>query len=204
MFSHWQGIEICSKGIQASVGLSSRPTSPWTPWANCVLIIPFPVHLAALSGKGWRIREEHGRSIPEEHSGEKGLVFCQCCFDGPEAVLLVSATFPADSKSRHEWRATTSKQTKSSDNNRLVDRSLARPVRRLQSLEVHFPVSTVCWLGWLRLLGGREREVQLILSVEYRAWEQRRLRPESAPSSVGVRCWVPGNTPTTTSQWDYG
>lgn len=112
MFSHWQGIEICSKGIQASVGLSSRPTSPWTPWANCVFIIPFPVHLAALSGKGWRIREEHGRSIPEEHSREKGLVFCQCCFDGPEAVLLVSATFPADSKSRHEWRATTSKQTK--------------------------------------------------------------------------------------------
>lgn len=25
------------------------------------------LHLAALSGKGWRIREEHGRSIPEEH-----------------------------------------------------------------------------------------------------------------------------------------
>ena len=104
----------------------------------------------------------------------------QCCSSQPHFLLTLSHAMTDEQQQANKQ--------KTSDSNRLVDRSLARPVRRLQSLEVHFPASAVCWLGWLRLLGGREREVQLILSVEYRAWEQRSLRPESAPSSVGVRC----------------
>ena len=107
------------------------------------------------------------------------MVLKQCWSSQPHFLLTLSHAMNDEQQQANKQ--------KTSDN-RLIDRSLARPGRRLQSLEVHFPASAVCWLGWLRLFGGREREVQLILSVECRAWEQRSLRPESAPSSVGVRC----------------
>ena len=129
------------------------------------------------------------------------------CFSASVVFMVLkqrwaSESFPADSKSHHEWRATTSKQTK----NRWQQTRWQIPGTSCEeAAEPRSPLSCLRRLlaCWLRLFRGWEREGQLILSVECRAWEQRSLRPESAPSSVDVRFWVPGNTPTPTTQWDY-
>lgn len=160
MFSHWQGIEVCSKGIRASVGLSSRLTPPWTP-LGCVLIILFPV-LTALSSSEWERMENQRRTrkfYPRGALKGKGtsrwfsasvllMVLKRCWSSQPHFLLLLSHAM------NDKQQQASKQKKKTSDDNRLVDRSLARPARRLQRLEARFPASAVCWLGWLRLFGG--------------------------------------------------